>query len=579
MTLRWKAFERRLRSPLRARIAQSPADWQEYRRYGWWQILTQSIHLPGWTLRLLFLPMAVGVLANSRSGFHILTGTILVWVVISVVWRLGELLGALRASPRLLVFGHLPMSDAEIFAQQWRVYLTSTIGSVLDFALLYLLLAVEAGCGWGAPLIGLVLGVTQWLVVLSVTVIFVTYFANRKFMGLMLPWRSVRGIGTSLKKRLTVAGWLMLVIAMLLLLGYGRQSLAGWAVVAPPLGLAHEGLSLGSSSSLLARLWTAFSLGGVLMLLPMAYRRLKATYRLPEGLLAGELERGEVEAVRRREISDDMVDPCAEIKAAIRRREFLQEANWRKAGWLEGLTARWFTVRERTAAEFMFAGTPAWTRVFRRLLLAGLLWAILFYFLPGVVRTAGVFIPVLVIAFVARQNPDLSWPGARTRTVSGSSIAMHFVYPIGFWRLTLINLKVRLTHFGLLLTVLGAAGAILLFRNDSLSDPNTGYYCGRILILALSLMAVSPIFQISPGTNDASRWRVIVLAPLAGALEVGLAITMFLVGGGWGYLAGMGLLLTSYGGLVLYGHAYNRGRFDAQRKPQIPISFKLTRSQ
>ena len=49
--------------------------------------------------------------------------------------------------------------------------------------------------------------------------------------------------------------------------------------------------------------------------------------------------------------------------------------------------------------------------------------------------------------------------------MSGSSIAMHSLYPIGFWRLTLINLKIRLTHLGLLLVVLAAFGAILLFRN------------------------------------------------------------------------------------------------------------------
>ena len=40
MKLRWKEFERRVRRPLRARLRQSPADWKEYRRYGWWQKLT-----------------------------------------------------------------------------------------------------------------------------------------------------------------------------------------------------------------------------------------------------------------------------------------------------------------------------------------------------------------------------------------------------------------------------------------------------------------------------------------------------------------------------------------------------------
>ncbi len=315
------------------------------------------------------------------------------------------------------------------------------------------------------------------------------------------------------------------------------------------------------------------------MLLPLAYRRLKAGYRLPEGLVAGEQERGEVEGVRRREVSDDTGDACAGIRAAIRRREFLQEANWRRAGWLEGFTARWFTTRERTAAEFMFAGTAGWTRVCKRLLLVGVICAMVWYFAPGVFRAAGLFVPFLIFMLAAGKNTDLSWPGARTRTVSGSSIAMCSIYPIGFWRVTLINLKIRLTHLGLLLAVLGAAGAILLFCHDPRLTPEVASYAGPILILGLSLLPLAPLSQISQGTNDASKLRVIALALILGSLFFGLAVTMFVVGGGWGYLAGMGLLLTAYGALALYGHAYNHGWFDAQRKPQTSTSFRLSRSQ
>ncbi|HWI56282.1 MAG TPA: hypothetical protein VNZ22_03595, partial [Bacillota bacterium] len=177
------------------------------------------------------------------------------------------------------------------------------------------------------------------------------------------------------------------------------------------------------------------------------------------------------------------------------------------------------------------------------------------------------------------RNADLAWPGARTRTVSGSSIAMYAVYPIGFWRVTLINLKTRLAHLGLLLAALGVVGAILLFRHDPWLNSDRGYYAGLLLILVLSLMLWAPLFQVSQGTNDTSKWRVIALAPLMAALFIALAVTMFVVGGGWGYLTGLGLLLTSGGGLVLYGHAYNRGWFDAQRKPQSSSSFKLSRSQ
>jgi hypothetical protein len=579
MKLRWKELERRVRRPLRARIAQSPVDLQEYRRYGWWQKLTQTVHVPGWVLRLLFLPIAGGALMGGLGGSSILVGAILTWGVFAVFWRLAQLTVALRTSHRLLVFGHLPMSDTEIFDQQWSAYLKATFGSALDFALLYFLLAIAAGSGWRSPLIGLVLGLAQWLVVLSVTVAFMTYFWNRRFMRPVLQSLNFRGNRTNLKERLTGGGRLLLAVAAVSLLGYGRRNLAGWAVVVPPLGLAHEGLGLGRPGSLGTQMWTAFSLGGILMLLPLAYRRLKSTYRLPESLLAGEQERGEVEAVRRWENTDDTEDPCAEIKAAIRRREFLQEANWRGAGWLEGFTARWFTVRERTAAEFLFAGTPGWTRVFKRVLGFGILCAVGWYFVPRVFRALGSFVWFFMIAFALRNNPDLSWPGTRTRTVSGSSIAMFFLYPIGFWRVTFINLKIRLAQLGLLLAILCVPGAILIFRNGPGLIPDIGYYSGRILILLLALTPLAALLQISQGTNDASKLRVILLALLVAGLFIALSVMMFVLGGAWGYLAGLGLLLTSYGALVLYGHAYNHGWFDAQRKPQISSSFKLGRSR
>ena len=580
MNLRWKEFERRVRAPLRARIAQSPEDLEVYRRYRWWHRLTRTVHSPAWALRMVFLPIAATALAGGlgRGGSSILIGAILIWIVLVVTLRLAQLAVALRTSPRLLVFGHLPMSDADIFAHQWRAFLAATIWSVLDFALLYLLLALSAGCGWRSPLIGFVLALAQWLVVLSLVVICLTWFWNRKVLGPVLQLLNFRGFRTNLKEHMVGAGRLLLLVTVACLLGYGRRSLPAWAAVVPPLGLANDGLGLGRSSSL-AQIWMAFSLGAVLMLLPLAYRRLKTTYRLPEELVAGERERGEIEVLRRREIIDDIADPCAEIKAAIRRRDFLQAANWRSAGWLEGFTARWFTARERIAAEFFFAGTPGWTRVLKRILLLGIICAIMWYFVPGLFQVAGFFVPFLVIMVAARKNPDLSWPGARTRTVSGSSIAMYSIYPIGFWQLTMINLKIRLAHLGLLLVALLVPGPILLFRYDSTEILQTVYYAGLILILVLSLTALTPLLKVSPGTNDTSKFRVIALALLVAGLFLSLPVAMFVAEAGWAYLAGTGLLLTSYGGLALYGHAYNRGWFDAQRKAQTSTSFKLTRPQ
>ena len=69
------------------------------------------------------------------------------------------------------------------------------------------------------------------------------------------------------------------------------------------------------------------------------------------------------------------------------------------------------------------------------------------------------------------------------------------------------------------------------------------------------------------------------MALLVAGLFIALTVIMFVAGGGWGYLAGIALLLTSSGVLALYGHAYDHGWFDAQRKPQSSTSFKLSRTQ
>ena len=114
-------------------------------------------------------------------------------------------------------------------------------------------------------------------------------------------------------------------------------------------------------------------------------------------------------------------------------------------------------------------------------------------------------------------------------------------------------------------------------HHDPRLSPDAIYHAGSILIFVLALMPLLPLFQISQGTNDASKLRIILLAPIAGGLFIGLTVTMFAVGQGWGYLAGMLLVLTAYGGLALYGHAYNFGWFDALRKPQSSTSLRLTR--
>lgn len=199
-------------------------------------------------------------------------------MVLTVILRLGQLTGALRTSARLKVFGHLPMSDTEIFDRQWGAYLRSTtIGSTLDFAFLYFLLAVAAHCGWTSLWIGLVLAVAQLLVVLSVVGVIMTSFWNRRLMRPVLRLLSLRAVRGHLRERFIGAVKLLLVVAVVWLLARRRQGLADYAVMVPPLGLAYKGLGLGKAGSLLAQVWTAFSLGGILMLLPLAYRRLRAT--------------------------------------------------------------------------------------------------------------------------------------------------------------------------------------------------------------------------------------------------------------------------------------------------------------
>lgn len=552
------------------RVSKSPEDWKIYCRHGWWEKLTQQVYLPVWAGRValcLFLVMICSSMGMGRMNLDYLVAAILVWTVLSMMWGAGQLAVALRSSRRLLVLGQLPIPDDEIFGQQWKAYARSSMGSVLEFGLLYGFLTSQLAAG-------LVLGMAQWMVTLSVSICLMAYFWNSRVMRFFLFAPDFRTLG----------GWrriLPRVALSLVLIGgirFGWRHFTQYSLAVPGLGFVYDTMGLGGQSSLVVKLWVSVWLGAVLLVMPLAFRRLKAAYRLPEGLLSGEREVGETEAARRREVSDEAEDPCAEIKARIRSGDFLEEADWRKTGWLEGMLARVLTPREKAIADFMFAGAPGWTRIAKRLVLVGAGCVAVFLVAPRFVSHVGVMVPFIFVALFGR-NREMNWPGMGMRVVGGSSIQMSSIYPVGFWQITRLSLKLALIRVGILVLAAGIPLFIYFAATNPGSLPDFKMISAKVILVALGIVVLSPIFMASTGTNDGTKLWFILLTILVVCFEIALFLMTIFGGGLMGYLAGIGLVCLNAVLVAGYGRAYNDNLFDLQRRPQSASSFRLAKAE
>ncbi len=549
MKLRLKPFEKLTRRRARQQLRKSPADWREFKRYRWWR---RERSLPPGLLRMIMLIGLIPLVMGNGVIPKRLVAATLFWSVASAAWLAGQLVVALRISRRLLIWAHLPLSDSQIFDLQWRSFLQKSLWSVVDFTTLYSLLAVEAGYGWKSPVAGFAMAVPQWLVVASLSTWLVAFgFRKRLF--------SIAAIAASLafavvfiysfrpvaEKAAAFAGWLPPTNWILYVMGFSRPLPA-------PLDW-----------------WPAVSLASISLALPFAIRRLRLAYTLPEDLVAGERERGPVEAQRREVADGASPDPCAEIKAAIKTRGFLGGFNWSRAGLVERMVAGTLSSRDRLIAEFLTAGSPRWTAPIIKLLLITAVVVGVISLNSGLLKGLAGFGWIMAM-FVLQKQFGGMWPGIRLRAIGGSNLAVYSVYPVGFWQIARISMRVHALQLLLLLAAGAVPGVWALYALHMEVRPAL-LVAGRVVIIVLAMMAFPPIFMVSSGTNDGTKVRIMLLLVTLVTIVGGSSLwVLFADIPGWMFVAAAFLLTASFGALWLYGHAYNSHWFDLQAKPKEP---------
>jgi hypothetical protein len=481
----------------------------------------------------ILLPLALGA---GLPIVEYVVALILLWTLATVFLCASRLQTALYDDPGLIVFDYYPISDGDIFRRQWRRFLRGTWWTLLDFTAGYSLLLFHSGGGWHALSGGVVLGAVQWLFIVAMAVCLAAYARPKHiaFPGILFPAASF----------------------VFLLGGGGHPGLSAWlsnlAWCVPPTGWIVQGLGISNSGGLLHQIAPVVLSATLLALAPIAFRQARQTFLLSEPRHATDGRTPELI-----EFGEGQTRKADDIRAAIRGRQFLAGFDWQKAGFLERNVSRLFSARERVVAEFLLAANPRWTASFKAVLPFFLLVPLVFLLLGNrwVPHDGGA---VWIVAVIVGANL-LAYPrGFALPPQGGLQSAYYATYPVGFWELTRVLLKINFAKTivcVLFLFVLWASAGgfqFLAFWNGL-----------RLIALALIAQPLLVIAAISPNSNDTQNAEVVVLAVVLSLLMLA-AGAVFFFATRWWLVAAAGILaaMVSIFGLLLYGRGFNGSRFD-----------------
>jgi len=597
MTLRDKPFERTMHAML---WTVRPPTWEQMRN--WTRGATGA--RPGLggvsriLIRLVMFPSALAVAASGSVPMFV--GVIAFWAIVTVLWQSSRLVALLYQSPELPVYAHLPVPPESIFALQRRAFMWNSIWVLLDFWILYGVLAYRVGFGVDSLGMALMMGAIQWWVTLAGVTGLLAFFPKLRFEGLVL------------------FSPLLLGGVAFLVLPYVFWNLAGWFTAAapwiPPVGWIIRLLGADQRGGFVADFIPGLALGALLTVFPLAQRRLRAAYSPPEPIQleanlsgAAQITRAFIKSPPGQLVvavlcrlarirpwrksaptpvtgatDDTTADQYAPIRAAIRTRKFLAGYDWRRSGWCERLAARFLSPEDRLAAEFMGGGKPAYTRV---VIIGGLCALFPGAFVVVFPNWGNFALPFFWMLPMVFANVGSGWikdgkAGAKLMRVGGQATSLHSVYPIRFWSLVRLNiLRGFLTITAL---CLGATVSLLAIRFSRLRQPAiwSGFQggtsteilwiSGELWRLVFLVYAALPVFAIMPcsrGSNDIHSpgrflaWTAILVTILGTAVWLLCAGSILTTVGAGTLFAGV-----SAGSLWLYGRAYNRNGFDLIRK-------------
>jgi hypothetical protein len=328
--------------------------------------------------------------------------------------------------------------------------------------------------------------------------------------------------------------------------------LSGLAWCVPPLGWILQSLGVSGSSDLLHRVWPGLMSAVVLALSPIAFRRARQAFLLIEPRHATDGRNPELI-----EFGERLAQSADDARAAIQRRQFLAGFDWQNAGFLERFVARLLNARERVLAEFLLAANPRWTVLLRGVLpFLLLVLAALWLFGRRLFPTAGmlVFMAGMMGAVMLFKSPR----GFALPPGGGLQSPYYALYPIRFWELTRVLLKINLAKTLVLLLFL-----FVLRAAFGGFQPLTVWDGLKLAALALMAQPLLVIAAISPNTNDTRKAGSGCLVFALMSVMLGVAATFFFAARWW-VVAPAGFVTAALPAFVLflYGRWFNRSRFD-----------------
>jgi hypothetical protein len=460
---------------------------------------------------------------------------ILLWTLATLFSLAGKFHAALYDDPALVVFDYWPISDGEIFRAQWKKFLRGSWWTPVGFALAYSILLAHSGGSWHALTGGLALGAVQWLFLVAMAVCLVA-FARPKYFAFL-------------------AGLFLMATILLLVAGQNQARLCAWlsglAWCVPPLGWILQSLGVSGSTGVLHQFLPALMSGTALALAPIAFQRARQAFLLSEPQHATD---GRIPELI--EFGERLAQSPGDARAVIQRRQFLAGFDWQKGGLVERFVSRLLNARERTVAEFLLGGNPGWTPLFTHLLSYSLLvlgvvalWLFERSLIPTAMLMGGVMGAIYV--FAAPRGFALP-PGG------GLQSPYYAIYPIGFWELTRVVLKINLTKTFVILSFL-----LVVFVTYG-GFQSLGVWDGlKLAALALMAQPLLVIAAISPNSNDTQKISFVFLAFALTSILLAFAATFFFAARWWIFApAGFLTAAISVFQLFLYGRWFNRSRFD-----------------
>jgi len=551
VNLRWRSFERNLRRLTRRAIRGSDLLLAEYRRVrgSRWD----RMHIPQWFGRLGFIVFGGVVFLTQTPPIQALVAFMVLWTLGSMLLRAGQLGNALYVSPSLNVFQFLPLGDSDIFEIQFREFARAAAWSAADFIILYFVLLSRSHSGLNLIASGLALGLVHGFFIGAGAFCLYVYGPRRFY---------------PLAATLFLGGAIALVFFRLWTSSF-CDFIAGLALWIPPLGWTFYALGIAPSYGLLSGLWPSAMAALLLALAPITYRRLRNGYHLTEQMfwVARRVTLG-AGSIGLPEWAQRFAGDPAEAASALRRSDYLAGLDWSAMRGVERLIARFFTPREQLVADFLVAGSPAWGKGVRTVIIMLVLGTFIFR-----VLLSQLDFMVLIWIGVYWSLVGVAWPGLGRPRSGGIQSPLYAVYPLGFWELARVVIKVNLARF--LLCAPFALGAILLcvFAHTATSDLAVWV----AIKLPIAGILVQPLLFIGmhpPGTNDSQHRRVILPAVLFIVSLVIAAITFIAATTPIVVAISTGVLtLLSFGALATYARLYNRMRFDlvpipSDTKPQ-----------